>query len=301
MPAAPSSVMLAWRSKVDQAREQTLLAAARGGDRAAIESLLAAHQPRLYRFGLKMCGDPEDAKEVLQDSLLAAARTLPTFKGESSLATWLYTIARSFCIKRRRRGKFRGPTEGSLDVDAAGELALLLDDRPLSDELYARSQLGQAVDRALEQLPPDYREVVVLRDIEGLSAAEAAAVLGIKVQAVKSRLHRARAALRMQLAPVLGEIEAPVTDGCPDILALYSAHLEGEITAETCARMESHLVGCARCRRTCDSLKQVLSVCQLAPAGVPQDVQESVRQELLRVLKPAQATANPLAPGRLPP
>src|SRR5690349_6261089 len=176
--------MLSGGEKLDPI-EQELLAAARRGDRAAIEALLAAQQPRLYRFGLKLCGDPEDAQEVLQDSLLAAARTLPTFKGESSLSTWLYTIARSFCIKRRRRGKFQPAAESSLEGDAAGEAARLVDERPLSDELYARSQLGQAVDRAIAQLPPEQREVVLLRDVEGLSAAETAAVLGIKVQAVK--------------------------------------------------------------------------------------------------------------------
>jgi RNA polymerase sigma-70 factor (ECF subfamily) len=293
--------MLSRGTTLDQAHEQVLLASARRGDRAAIEALLSAQQPRLYRFGLKLCRDPEDAKEVLQDSLLAAARTLPAFQGESSLATWLYTIARSFCIKRRRRGKSQPAPETPLEGDAAREASRLVDQRPLSDELYARRQLGQAVDRALEQLPPDYREVVLLRDVEGLTAPETAKVLGIKVQAVKSRLHRARAALRMQLAPALGEIEPARTDGCPDILALYSAHLEGEITADTCARMESHLAGCARCQRTCDSLKQVLSLCQLAPDDVPRDVQESVRQELHRVLNPAEGGANPLPPGRLSP
>lgn len=270
-----------------------MLAAARRGDRAAIEALLAAEQARLYRFGLKMCGDPEDAKEVLQDSLLAAARTLPQFKGESSLATWLYAIARSFCIKRRRREQAQPLPESSLGVRAS-EAARLIDERPLSDELYARSQLGQAVNRALAELAPDHRDVIVLRDVEGLSAAEAAAVLGITAQAVKSRLHRARAALRTQLTPVLGDTEPPRTDSCPDILALYSAHLEQEITADTCARMEAHLAGCARCRRTCDSLKQALSLCHMAPADVPPDVQESVRQALHRVLNLEPAGANPL-------
>jgi RNA polymerase sigma-70 factor (ECF subfamily) len=76
-----------------------LLTSARAGDGAALEELLLRHQPRIYRFGMKMCRDPEDASDVLQDTLLAMARTIADFRGASSLSTWLYTITRSFCIK----------------------------------------------------------------------------------------------------------------------------------------------------------------------------------------------------------
>jgi RNA polymerase sigma-70 factor (ECF subfamily) len=81
-----------------------LLRAAQGGDEDALDVLLKRYQPQIFRFGLKMCRDPEDAREVLQDTLFAAARTLHGFRGASSISTWLYTIARSFCIKKRRRG-----------------------------------------------------------------------------------------------------------------------------------------------------------------------------------------------------
>src|SRR6266567_6282522 len=86
--------------------DDKLLAEARGGRREALEELLARHQRRIYRFGLKICRDEEDAKDVLQDTLLAVARGIRDFRGQSSVSTWLYTIARSFCIKKRRRGKF---------------------------------------------------------------------------------------------------------------------------------------------------------------------------------------------------
>jgi RNA polymerase sigma-70 factor (ECF subfamily) len=263
--------------------EQQLIDAARRGDRAAIGALLAEQQPRLYRFGLKMCGDPEDAQEVLQDAMLAAARALPRFEGRSSLTTWLYTIARSFCIKRRRRSKFAPAADRSLEGDARQQLARLADPAPPSDERYAAAELRLAVEGALADLEPEQREVVVLRDIEELSAAEAAQVLGIGVPALKSRLHRARAALRARLAPVLGEL-GPGQPGCPDILAMFSGYLEGEISADTCARMQEHLAGCDRCRDACDSLKQALDLCKTPLPAVPADVQQSVRRALQRAL-----------------
>src|SRR5512143_3531332 len=86
--------------------DRTLLERARAGDHRALESLLERHQAQVYRFGMKMCRDPEDAKDVLQDTLLAMARGVKDFRGASSVSTWLYTIARSFCIKKRRRSKF---------------------------------------------------------------------------------------------------------------------------------------------------------------------------------------------------
>ena len=88
--------------------DEKLLEAARAGDRAALDQLLTRHQSRVYRFGLKMCRDSEDAKDVLQETLLAVARNVKDFRGASSVSTWLYTIARSFCIKKRRRRSMSG-------------------------------------------------------------------------------------------------------------------------------------------------------------------------------------------------
>ena len=97
--------------------DEALVAAARDGDRRALERLLDRHQAAVYRFGMKMCREPEDAKDVLQETLFAAARTLPEFRGASSVSTWLYTIARSFCIKKRRTSKFAPERIESIDVE----------------------------------------------------------------------------------------------------------------------------------------------------------------------------------------
>ena len=96
--------------------DQNLLAAARAGDRQALEALLERHEGRVYRFGMKMCRDPEDARDVLQDTLLAMARGIRDFRGASSLSTWLYTIARSFCIQKRRPTTSPPQTHESADT-----------------------------------------------------------------------------------------------------------------------------------------------------------------------------------------
>jgi RNA polymerase sigma-70 factor (ECF subfamily) len=264
--------------------DERLLAAARGGDRRALEALLERHQAQVYRFGMKMCRDPEDAKDVLQDTLLAMARGVRDFRGASSLSTWLYTIARSYCIKKRRRGKFEPEAERSLDTDAAVEAARLAAPGLEPDEALAGREVEGALERAIASLDPMYREVLLLRDAEGLTAPEVAEVLGLSVEAVKSRLHRARLAVRERVAPILGiGAPAPAAPGtCPDVLTLFSQHLEDEISADRCAEMERHLEGCARCRGTCDSLKRTLALCRTtgASVAVPAAVQATVRRAL---------------------
>jgi RNA polymerase sigma-70 factor (ECF subfamily) len=263
-----------------------LLEKARAGDRAALEALLGRHQSQIYRFGLRLCRDPEDARDVLQDTMLAMARGVRDFRGASSISTWLYTIARSFCIKKRRR-RVHGPAEErSLDAEGSREAAQLVDEAKSPDEALAARQVERALEEAIAALDPMYREVLVLRDVEGLTAPEVAEVLGINVQAVKSRLHRARLAVRAHVAPVLGvppaEEKAPTAAPCPDVLTLFSQHLEDEISAEVCAEMERHLQGCSRCRNTCDSLRSTLALCRTAGPSVevPAEVQASVKVAL---------------------
>jgi RNA polymerase sigma-70 factor (ECF subfamily) len=270
--------------------DQQLLDEARGGDRRALDLLLSRHQPRVYRFGLKMCRDPEDAKDVLQETLLAVARGVKDFRGASSVSTWLYTIARSFCIKKRRRSKFAPEALESLDAHQPGEEARQLADpgRP-ADESLAGRQIEVALEQAIGSLDEMYREVLVLRDVEGLSAPEVAEVMGLSVEAVKSRLHRARVAVRQAVAPVLGlpGTAAPRDAGaCPDIVQLFSQHLEGEISSTLCADMERHLGGCPACAARCDSLQRTLALCKATPLpAVPVPVQNQVRVALKKFIE----------------
>ncbi|HEY8923271.1 MAG TPA: sigma-70 family RNA polymerase sigma factor [Polyangia bacterium] len=269
--------------------DEVLLAGARAGDRRALEALLERHEAQVYRFGMAMCRDPEDAKDVLQDTLLAMARTVRDFRGASSLSTWLYTIARSFCIKKRRRSKLAPEEERSLETGAAREAGRLVDPADAPEEALAGKEVERALARAIGELEPMYREVLLLRDVEGLTAAEVGEITGITTQAVKSRLHRARLAVRERVAPLLGiETDRPAAPGtCPDVLTMFSQHLEDEIDADLCARMERHLESCGRCRGACDTFKQTLAMCRTAgtSAPVPAAVQASVKSGLRDLLR----------------
>ena len=268
--------------------DDELLTAARRGDADALETLLVRYQAQLYRFGLRMCGNVEDAGDVAQESLLSMARSLRDFRGDASVSTWLYTIARRFCIRKRRRSKFAPPREDSLDgpkIDGADRLA---DPAPNPEQTTSNRELASALNQAVNALDAPQREVLVLRDVEGLSAPQVAKVLGISVEAVKSRLHRARLTVRRKLAPVFGRpaIESPRGAICPDVLTLFSQHLDGDIDTNVCRTMEAHLAQCRHCRNACESLKRTLAVCrQLPTPEVPAPIAASIRSAIRALLK----------------
>ncbi len=262
---------------MDGLPDDVLVRRAQAGDRGALARILERYQGRVHRFGLKMCGHPEDAEDVLQETLLAATRSIGSFKGEASLSTWLYTIARSFCIKKRRKSKFAPAHEASLDDEASA----VVDSARGPDELAGDAEISRAIEAAIDTLDPAQREVFLLRDVEGLSAREVADVVGISVAAVKSRLHRARLEVRKRVAPVLSSKEAAPSAECPDILATYSQNLEGEISADVCAQMKAHIDACPACASRCEALSRTLALCSALPtARVPISVQDAVRQAL---------------------
>jgi len=253
---------------VPDSDEQELIDAARGGDRVAIDELLARYEQPIYRFGLRMCGDEESAREVLQETMLAAFRHLPGFRGDAALSTWLYQIARSFCIKQRR---------GARPVDQIGDE--VADPAPAPDRQAHAHEIGVALATAIGALPDEQREVLVLRDVEGLSAEEAAQVLGIEVGALKSRLHRARMALRQAL---VGVLDARLTDPCVELAHELSAYVSADIDQTTCAKIEAHLSHCPHCAGACGSLRRTVSLCRSIPGDhVPGPVRDAVRAAIL--------------------
>ena len=270
-----------------QPTDEDLLAAVRHGDASALETLLVRYQPRLYRFSLRMCGNVDEAGDVAQDSLISMARSLRDFRGDASVSSWLYTIARRNCIRKRRRSKFAPAREESLDAPASETAGRVTDPSPTPEQSATNREIEIALTRAIDALDPPQREVLVLRDVEGLSAPEVARILEISVDAVKSRLHRARLAVRRQLAPMLGsrppDSAGPTT--CPDVLTLFSRHLEGQLDSSVCATMEAHLAQCGRCRGACESLKRTLALCrQLPTPDVPAPLAAAIRASLRQVV-----------------
>lgn len=253
-----------------------LLESVKKGDAKAMDQLLSRHEQKIYRFGLRMCGNEDDARDVLQETLLAAFKNLGTFRGDAQLSTWLYQVARSFCIKQRRRRE--GEPAHLESMEGSEVKAIPTDSSSLEVKAHAR-EVGQVIQAAMNTLQLDHREALVLRDVEGLSAEEAADVVGIEVGALKSRLHRARMQLKQSLAAVLDDQNTEL--GCPELQAELSAYAASEIDQAACARIEAHLEKCPRCTAACDSLKRTVSMCRAIPGGeVPAPVRAAVRQAL---------------------
>jgi RNA polymerase sigma-70 factor (ECF subfamily) len=167
-----------------------LLSAARDGNAEALGVLLRTHRNGVYRYGLQVCRTTEDAEDAVQETLWAATRALKTFRGSaSSIASWMFTIVRRECYRLIDRHR-------DAPIALAGSEDELPDDAPAPDEELAERRRTALLATVLADLDPLHREVILLRDVEELTAPEAAAQLGISVQALKSRLHRARGELR---------------------------------------------------------------------------------------------------------
>ena len=228
---------------------EALVDKAKRGDAVALEHILAEVAPAVRRFGVRMCKNPDDADDALQETLLAIATHLPEFEGRSSLLSWVFTLTRTACARRRRGLKNRPPVAD----DAAPERR---DEGPSPEDRAAGRELASALSRALDAMDDEQREVILLRDVEGLTAQEAADAIGISVDALKSRLHRARSALREALAPLAAN------PSCPDVALQWSRKLEGDLSAADCSAMEKHVATCPSCAARCDALKRALYLCR---------------------------------------
>jgi RNA polymerase sigma-70 factor (ECF subfamily) len=185
-----------------------LVEALRRDDENAADLLVERYGDRVYRLGLRITSSPEDAEEVAQDALWTAARKIGTFKGESAFGSWLYRIAANAAYMKLRARKFKTREVAIDDVipafDDDGVHFEPMDDwSPRVDEQALQHELRDVLERAIDELPPDYRTALVLHDVEGLSNPDIAETLGISLPAVKSRVHRSRLFVRQKLADYL--------------------------------------------------------------------------------------------------
>lgn len=168
------------------------------------EQLLSALQQTVYSFGLKVCGQVEDAQDTMQETLLTAFQSLPNldFRNGRALKVWLYKVAKNACLMKRRKSKFEPGTSLSLDalIDGSGSVgAQIADGAELPLEHVLQAERKGLLRDAVLKLPERYRVVLVLRDMEQLSTEEVSDVLALKPETVKVRLHRARQSLRREL------------------------------------------------------------------------------------------------------
>lgn len=170
----------------------------------AFDKLYREHVDLLYRYAYRLCGETESAKDLVQETFLNAYRGLDQFRGDAKISTWLYTIASHACLRMRRKRKGAPERELSLEQfvpTSEGEFRLQLPmDGLTPEQALENKELREALDQAINRLPKKYRMALVLRDMEGLSAAETGAIMGLSERAVKSRLHRARLFVRRELS-----------------------------------------------------------------------------------------------------
>lgn len=174
-------------------QEQNWIAAAQTGDQSAFEQLVRLYEKRVYALTSRMCRNPADAEEAAQEAFLAAWQGLPFFRGDSSFSTWLYRLASNACVDVLRREGRHQPNLSLDDEDAAIDLP----DSALSPHDEAeRSELRQQIEEGLAALPPDYRQVLILRELHQRSYDEIADILSLDLGTVKSRINRGRKRLR---------------------------------------------------------------------------------------------------------
>jgi RNA polymerase sigma-70 factor, ECF subfamily len=193
-------------------RQDDLLERLKNGDERAMAELSEAYSSKIYQLAFRYLRNKEDAEEVTQDVLFKVYRKVGAFRGDAALSSWIYRITFNAAMSRLRTAKYQRAQEEErkASMDADGETAAsqnnhdVADWSDLADERVLRSQLRQRVFRAILALPAIYRAPVMLRDIQGMSTEEASAMLHVKDQTLKSRLHRGRLILRKQLADFAG-------------------------------------------------------------------------------------------------
>jgi RNA polymerase sigma-70 factor (ECF subfamily) len=189
-----------------------LLARLQAGEEQALSDLADTYSSKIFQLAFRYLRNKEDAEEVTQDVLFKVYRKVGEFRGDAALSSWIYRITFNAAMSRLRTAQFQRSQaddrrEAAIDIDTMGEPARpvdVADWSDLADERVLRSQLRQRVFRAILALPAIYRAPVMLRDIQGMSTEEASAMLKVKDQTLKSRLHRGRLILRKQLADFAG-------------------------------------------------------------------------------------------------
>jgi|SRR5271165_3215494 len=264
---------------------------------------LALLQNTVYSFSMKVCGHPQDAEDTMQDVLLKLLPYLAKFESPQALSVWLYKVARNRCLSNRRGHKNAAHKHISLDelMPNRHELQALLESKELNPETNVlRGESDQHLRDAVLKVPPAYRFVLVLHDMEGLSTAEVARILGLREGTVRVRLHRARLLVRQRLArtakPGLiprmhaAAAEAPKrTRRCRQMFAALSDYMDGMVEDVHCEDIEKHLHECRPCVAFLDSLKSAVEQCRSYHPRCDAVRATELREELLQRYRAAVA------------
>ena len=172
--------------------EKHMIRLAADGDMAAFEQLVTTHQPAIYRLALRMTGNPEDAADMTQEAFIKAYNSLSSVRGDSRFSVWLYRITTNVCLDFLRHKSRRPQVSLSTSDDDEERQLDIPDPKSMPEELLMKKLGMEAVHRGLERLPPKHRQILVMRELGGLSYSEIAAQLSLEEGTVKSRIFRAR-------------------------------------------------------------------------------------------------------------
>ncbi len=173
--------------------ELALVRLVQGGELDAFEALVRAHEKTVYNLALRMTGNPQDAEDMAQEAFLKAYRSLPEFRGESKFSVWLYRIVSNVCLDHLRKQSRRPSSSLTVEDDDGEEQQFEVPDESASPEkLLEQKLMREAVQRGLNELPDEQRQILLLREIRGLSYEEIGEALGLEAGTVKSRIFRAR-------------------------------------------------------------------------------------------------------------
>jgi RNA polymerase sigma-70 factor (ECF subfamily) len=296
------------RSEIEQAVQ--LL---QRGDDAALEQALALLQNTVFSFSMRVCGQREDAEDTMQEVLLKSVPHLPKFDSPKALVVWLYKVAKNRCLMSRRRSKFAPHPDLSLEelMPDRNELEQMGTEGSINPEAFAiRSQEAGRLRDAIQRLPPQYRIVLVLRDMEGLTDDEVAEITGLRPGTVRVRLHRARLFVRKELTkgwkarPERATVaassqewlhnEQPRPVRCKAMFAELSNYLDEQLDDSLCEELERHLNGCEPCKAFLSSLEATIEQCRTSPMECPASKKAvRLRKQLLRNYEQVLAVVRP--------
>ena len=291
------------RSDIDQA-----ILLLKSGRDDALAKAVALLQQSVFSFSMRVCGQRQDAEDTMQEVLVKSLPYLAKFESSKALAVWLYKVAKNRCLMSRRKSKFAPKVELSLEelMPDRDDLERLDGRARVSPEGAAiRGEQARRLREAIRSLPPHYRIVIVLRDMEGLTDEEVAEITGLRQGTIRVRLHRARIFVRKELAklnesaknsgarPAHRSVEAPSrTRRCKKIFAELSDYLDGQLDDFSCEELEAHMNGCQPCKKFLRSVENTIKQCQQSPADRPDPNEAAaLRKQILATYSRALANA----------
>ncbi len=240
----------------------------RSRDPNGTDRLLELIQQTVFSFSMKVCGHREDAEDTSQEVLFKATEHLPKLEDPGGLTTWLYTVAKNACLMRRRKSKSAPSELLSLDelMPDREELERLGQSNAMSAERSVlREEEADTIRQAVLRIPPQYRLILVLHDMEELPTEEVARITGLTENTIRVRLHRARLFVRKELGPTRKPSKARKpprktiakdrTQSCREMFAALSDYLDEELDDSLCSELEKHMSGCVPCEAFVQDLR----------------------------------------------